>query len=186
MKKEAIISALLLVSPSSHLQAQDISVAREVVKMQRQELVDMVFVSNNTDVKEFWEQDLSGEWSPMTFRYHYRISFIKSDDTYSYQNAEGEWIYEGKGGLEYEAVVEAVTPEGRVLHDYLESHYVKRMDENTFKLFDCDSTKTCQESGYNIVFHIFDTPNGKLMKFKQSSEKNNMAVNMSKEYNQVK
>ena len=184
MKKEALVSALLLVSPMSQLQAQDLTNARAQVRIQQQDLIDMQFVSAKTLVGEFWEQDSSGEWGPITLEYNYRISFVKADDEYTYP-IDGEWK-ENTKVMEYEAIVEPVSKDGKKLYGYDGFHYVKRIDENTFKIFDCDSTKTCHPEQYNIVFHIFDTPQGKLMKFKKSSEKDSMFISKSKEYYQVK
>ncbi len=185
MKKEALVSAMLLVSPVSQLHAQDLTNARAQVRTQQQELIEMQFKSAKTQMTEFWEQDENGEWGPISIEHFIRISFVNVENEYSFMSHDS---WEGYNGtqMEYEAIVEAVTPEGKVLNDYYGHHYVKRLDGNTFKIFDCDSTRTCHQDYLNIIFHIFDTPNGKLLKFKQSSEQGDMFVNFSKEYYQVK
>jgi len=177
MKKESIITALLLVGPSHQLQAQDITAARAQVRVQRQELVELSFQSKTTSACSQWELENNNHWVEKKVDCYSRISFI---------NANGNYQYDGSGVMEYEVLIDFMTKEGKALNSVDSSYYAKRIDENTFKLFDCDSSRVCSDETSNIVFHIFDTPNGKVLKFKQSSKKEHLSTAIAKEYFELK
>jgi hypothetical protein len=178
MKKEALISALLTMSPSMQLQAGDLQAAMQEVRSEKQNLLGMQFVSKQTGVDEFFVDLPGDDYEIKEQEYFVTLSFMEPDNWY---------YYDGFGGMEYEVIVEfKSTLTGEPLENWDRHYYAKRLDENTFKLFDCDSSKKCSDSTYNIEFHIFDTPNGKLLKFKRSSEVDEMKIDFSKEYYQVK
>lgn len=178
MKKEALISALLTMSPSMHLQAQDLQAASEQVRVEKQNLIGMQFVSKNSGLDEFFVNLPGGNYEVKNLEYLVTLSFIEADNWYQ---------YDGFGGMEYEVLVDfKSTVTGQSLENWGRTYYVKRLDENTFKLFDCDSSQKCSDSRNNIEFHIFDTPKGKLLKFKRSSEVDEVRIDFSKEYYQIK
>lgn len=176
MKKEVLASAILLMSPASYLSAHELADARARVSVKRQNMIDDRFLGATILTDIFTIPTPDGNWTQKTYDYRLRVSFAKAND----------YSFDGHGQMEYEMIVEKVALDGTLLPSDDKYYFVQRTDENSFKAYDCDSTKRCEKDDNNAIFHIFETPSGKILKFKNSSVKGYLMLTAGGIFHEVK
>ena len=167
MKKELLVTSLLLGTPLSGLSANEIKVARAESVSDRQEVIDLIFRSAETYRGKFWSVGSDGEWVQQERDFKIQLSFVKIKTDYSVwsqsnSNPELE--------MDYEVIVEYyfVDDGTKELEEYF--YFAKRNSNGKFTMYDCDSTATCKEDFDNSVFWAFDAPEGKGLKFRDGDK----------------
>ncbi|WP_127716317.1 hypothetical protein [Halobacteriovorax sp. HLS] len=157
MKNELIISTLLLTSPIAKTFAQNASSIIHEANLSTDHLIDIQFISKATSLNIY---DRKTEVTV-------KVSFHEDEDFY--WNSQEE--LPPTIGMNIE-VIDNET--GRNIYYYGDSFFfAKRIGQNLYRVYDCDSTSSCYADYGYTDFYIFNTPQGKLIKVKNSTSKTN-------------
>lgn len=163
MKKELLLSSILVLNPVSLMAQEEISniVAKENFK--KLNLSYLSFVSAETGIDTFYKYNLeTREIEEFEKEYYIRVSFTQPN----YQDNIGEDV-----GAEFEVIIQKVTTDGMFNHYAIDSViYVKQVSKTKFEVFDCDSSTRCSfDAETRGMFYIVDTPYGKTLKVKENT-----------------
>ncbi len=174
MKNELLLSTILLMNPVSNVSAQEINSVKERVVQGLQHLAELTFESPSAREGVFyrWNSELD-EVVEIKRLYKRRVSFVISREVetsdYTYNGHQGE------GEMDYQVIIDSVDAEtGEILKGADSVFFAKRLSKNKFRLYNCDSTSTCDDyddGNYRSFadFYVFNTPEGRILKSTQNS-----------------
>ncbi len=169
MKKELILSSLILMNPVGFLQAEDIELAHTRAVISQDQMVQMMFESRDQYLVEryYYNEELA-EYEKKQVWARYHISFIPAEDgNYTYWHEDYQFTSET--GLDYEVIIKEEV-DGEITTYSDSTYYAKHLGGRKYQLYDCDSTSSCAEDYRNTTFYIFPTPKGHVLKIKDSRE----------------
>ena len=145
MKNELLLSTILLMNPVSSVSAQEISSVKERIVQGLQHLAELTFESPSAREGVFyrWNAELD-EVVEIKRLYKRRVSFVISREVetsdYTYNG------YQGEGEMDYQVIIDSVDAKtGEILEGADSVFFAKRLSKNKFRLYDCDSTSTCDD-----------------------------------------
>lgn len=155
MKKEALVSALLLANPALALAGGALAEARSEALRARADLVESTFASTTTGKATLWVKDAAtGQYVSKETEVFYRVSFLPA-------GAKGnDYEYDGEGEMDYEMLVELVDVATGESNGVDNTFYVKKEGGSKLKVYDCDSTKRCTEGFGEAKAYVFTTDDG--------------------------
>jgi ubiquinone biosynthesis protein Coq4 len=162
MKKELLLASFLMASPVANLTTLDIAEIKAATFKELIDLKSLTFFSKDTILGEVYRYNNETKKPEyITMRYRYKVEFYPIVNRSDIITDDGLNLKD----LEYEAVITKVDLKfNEIIYDKDLGHfYVKRIDENSFQIYDCDSTKTCNSDYSNVRFHIGHIDNDKMV-----------------------
>lgn len=150
--KSILIAAAVLATPACTVSEEEMTAASNDAVTARVSLNGETYLSRDTFTIEEDRRRPNGEYVRDRILVRYRLRFIPAGTGYS---------YDGEGAMEYETIIDAVQvnkPELAYSDDV--AYYAKRTDENSFRLFDCDSSHRCADGERSSKLNVF-TQNGR-------------------------
>lgn len=138
--KTTLLASLVLATPACAVTEAEMAEASEEALASRVDLDTKTFVSKDTFEIEEYVQAGPSEWKPVKVTVRYRIHFVAAQ--------RDDYTWDGQGAMEAEAIIEAfsvASPDKTYPVDM--SYFAKRTGNGTFRLYDCDSTRTCNQDG---------------------------------------
>jgi len=152
MKRELILSALLLSSPVAttfHLHAQELISS---ASLETDHLVGTMFVSKVQKIVPYGDHE-------QAFQGYVQIKFY-NEQNFSW-NAENTEL-----PPTIALAIDVFDENGEITYyNGGNFYFAKRVKENLYRLYDCDSTSTCRSESFS-EFYIFNTPDGRIIKAK--------------------
>lgn len=147
MKKEILLTSLIMMNPLVNVQARELSEVKMAVKKQFEKLADFTFESTATFDGYYWKYDPTRETSDKVFA-KYKIVLEFSD------NRDEDMLHtEDQLKMEYAFTFKQVFEDGYESYDDM-TYRVDRLGKNKFKLYNCDSTLNCSQGFHNSFMTI--------------------------------
>ena len=175
MKKELLLTSLVMLNPVAQATAEEIRSAVTRNASMNQEIADMIVRSKVVRGQiSYYDFETDTYHQQVMEDYYVQIEFEILDESNSQFILPITVIGRPDLAMEYKASAYVVrASDDKKLTQLGEQMFVRRLDENSFKLYECDSTATCEEENYNTKMHILtDRRTGK--KFLKINNTNNL------------
>lgn len=172
MKKEALVSALLLANPVAALAGTELAAAKRdavAVTKAAADLLSSEFRSKNVYKSKVWVKNDAGDYVEKETEVFYRLTFVPAGIKGNAASGDG-YEFDGPGELDYEVLVEKVDVATGETTGVDNTYFVKKEGGSRLKFFDCDSTKRCWQDSNNTKAWVFATPEGTGLKIKITEE----------------
>lgn len=162
--KSMLIAAAVLATPACAVTQDEVAAASNDAVTARVDLLGATYLSRDTFTITEYRRRPNGDYVADTIQVRYRLRFIPAGAKTT-KEAYGDYSYDGEGAMEYETVIDKVevsTPELSYSDDVY--YYAKRKDGNSFRLFDCDSTRNCTDGDRVSKMDVFEQNGQKVVK----------------------
>lgn len=147
MKKELLMTSLILLNPISTLQAQEIKEFKSQIISKYVSLSNMVFETEESYSGTYWSYETGKD---VTSKYKLKLSFISHNETEDIYQGNGNYLAES---MEYSVIVTREYEDGES-RDLGYEFRVDQHDNNTFKLYNCDTTISCSDTNNSSFFKL--------------------------------
>ncbi|MGI4993049.1 hypothetical protein ACRXCV_10490 [Halobacteriovorax sp. GFR7] len=159
MKKEILLTSLIMMNPVANLQAKEITEVRAQMLSKYETLANLSFVSSESFDGHYWtyNQDLNDATKHYR-KFKWRIEIRdNSDETMTHTEDELK--------MEYFLVLNKEFEDGYI--ESSENEYrVDRLTDKVFKLYNCDSTLNCQSEHANTEMILENIGDQKILLIK--------------------
>lgn len=162
--KSMLIAAAVLATPACSVTQDEVAAAANDAVTARVDLLGETYLSRDTFTVTEYRRRPNGDYVADTITVRYRLRFIPAGAKTTKQTY-GDYAYDGDGAMEYETVIDKVEVSAPALA-YSDDvyYYAKRKDGNSFRLFDCDSTRNCHDGDRVSKLDVFKQNGQKVVK----------------------
>lgn len=163
MKKEMLVSALLLANPLAALANDEIAIVKKEALESSRNLLAAEFRSIKTYQGSHWVWNETKKDSDLVnFQLYLTVKFLAPGVK------DQDYTFDGEGSLDYEVVVSYVDIATGESFGSDNTYYVKKETSSKLRFFDCDSTRRCDSENANSKAYLFNSDQGKVLKIKNS------------------
>jgi hypothetical protein len=164
MKNELLLASILLGNPVSAMTELNLNDVITISKQYNEENIIGVFKSTKIYPGYRWIEE-NDEWVKHQIKETIQMSLEKvqyqpsywDEDLNDYVEVEMDYTLH----LTRTNIADETDTQGTDT-----SFYVKKIEKNLYRLWDCDSSANCQSNAY-LEFAIYDSPNGRVFKVKK-------------------
>lgn len=164
MKNELLLASILLGSPVAAMSDLNLNDAISISKQYNQENIIGVFKTTKVYPGERWISE-NGEWTKIEIKETIQMELQKVQYQPSYWDADLNDYVEVE--MDYIMIYKSTNiADPSDSQGTSTSFYVKKIEKNLYRLWDCDSSSSCSSEAY-VEFSIYDSPNGRVLKIKK-------------------
>lgn len=166
MKNELLLASILLGQPVAAMTQVDLQNSIQVSKQFNKQEIIGVFEFGKIIDGHRWIEDENGEIFKVPVKQRLYME-VKNEVVYqpSYYDEDLNDYVEVEMDQRINIIYKNIADENDTVFDDTE-YYAKKVGENRYRLYDCDSSSSCYSSAY-LEFSIYDSPKGKVIKIKK-------------------
>jgi len=165
MKNELLLASILLGSPVSAL--TDLNITDTISKSKEfsvSGIIGTFIYPEILDGSRYIEQD--GDWVKVPIKERVMMTLTKARYQPSYYDRSLNDYVEVE--MDYEMTFKRENISDSDDTEISNTNFfVKKVDKNTYRMWDCDSSANCQSDAF-LEFAIYNTPKGRILKIKRS------------------
>ena len=165
MKKQLLVSSILLTTPAVALSAPELSVLKAKAHAAQKDLVSESFITPKSYASKKWVQDaVTKDWVEVANEVQFRLIFKKS-------GIKGaDYFYDSNCEMDYEVLVEQIDIKTGEKFSLDNTYYAKKSKDSKIKLFNCNSTANCRDDGATTLMSIKTVENSAVLSFENTAE----------------